>query len=75
LLVTFLRVIRTLESTKFITSSFWCHCWGIGILNNFLFNFLEFLNYFYFFIYFNFIFIFIFNFFNFYFIIFKKKIN
>ncbi|MCG7218491.1 MAG: hypothetical protein K6253_01605, partial [Candidatus Liberibacter asiaticus] len=48
LLVTFLRVIRTLTSTKFITSSFWHRCRGIDILNNFLFNFLEFLNYFYF---------------------------
>ncbi|MCG7218431.1 MAG: hypothetical protein K6253_01270 [Candidatus Liberibacter asiaticus] len=52
LLVTFLRVIRTLASIKFITSSFWCRCRGIGIVNNFLFNFLEFfLNYFYFIIF------------------------
>ncbi|MCG7218733.1 hypothetical protein ACMBCN_03305, partial [Candidatus Liberibacter asiaticus] len=42
--------IRTLASIKFITSSFWRRCWGIGVLNNFLFNFLEFLNYFYLFI-------------------------
>ncbi|MCG7218716.1 MAG: hypothetical protein K6253_02820 [Candidatus Liberibacter asiaticus] len=41
-------MIYTLASTKFITSSFWRCCWGIDILNNFLFNFLEFLNYFYF---------------------------
>ncbi|MCG7218607.1 MAG: hypothetical protein K6253_02235, partial [Candidatus Liberibacter asiaticus] len=51
LLVTFLRVIRTLVSTKFITSSFWHRCWGISILNNFTFNFLDFLNYFYLFIF------------------------
>ncbi|MCG7218337.1 MAG: hypothetical protein K6253_00780 [Candidatus Liberibacter asiaticus] len=51
LLVTFLQVIRTLASTKFITSSFWHRCREIGVLNNFLFNFLEFLNYFYLFIY------------------------
>ncbi|MCG7218567.1 MAG: hypothetical protein K6253_02010 [Candidatus Liberibacter asiaticus] len=51
LLVTFLRVIRTLTSTKFITSSFWHRCWRICILNNFLFKFSEFLNYFYIFIY------------------------
>ncbi|MCG7218526.1 hypothetical protein ACMBCN_02050 [Candidatus Liberibacter asiaticus] len=38
-----LRVIRTLVSTKFITSSFWCCCLEIGVLNNFLFNFLVFL--------------------------------
>ncbi|MCG7218475.1 MAG: hypothetical protein K6253_01520 [Candidatus Liberibacter asiaticus] len=44
LLVTFLRVIRTLTSTKFITSIFWRRCRGIGILNNFIFNFLKFLN-------------------------------
>ncbi|MCG7218599.1 hypothetical protein ACMBCN_02490, partial [Candidatus Liberibacter asiaticus] len=43
--------IRTLASTKFIISSFWRRCRKIGILNNFLFNFLEFLNYFYLFIY------------------------
>ncbi|MCG7218629.1 MAG: hypothetical protein K6253_02350 [Candidatus Liberibacter asiaticus] len=62
LLVTFLRMIRTLASTKFITSNFWHRCGRVGILNNFLFNFLKFLNYFYLFIYF-------------YFILFKKNIK
>ncbi|MCG7218554.1 hypothetical protein ACMBCN_02200 [Candidatus Liberibacter asiaticus] len=37
----FLRVICTLASTKFITSSFWNRCRGIGVLNNFIFNFLK----------------------------------
>ncbi|MCG7218474.1 hypothetical protein ACMBCN_01700 [Candidatus Liberibacter asiaticus] len=44
-------MIRTLASTKFITSIFWHRCWRIDVLNNFLFNFSEFLNYFYLFIY------------------------
>ncbi|MCG7218690.1 hypothetical protein ACMBCN_03060, partial [Candidatus Liberibacter asiaticus] len=43
--------IRILASTKFITSSFWRRCQEIDILNNFLFKFLEVLNYFYLFIY------------------------
>ncbi|MCG7218492.1 hypothetical protein ACMBCN_01810, partial [Candidatus Liberibacter asiaticus] len=54
LLVTFLRVIHALASTKFIISSFWHRCQRIDVLNNFLFNFLEFFNYFYLFIYFYF---------------------
>ncbi|MCG7218553.1 hypothetical protein ACMBCN_02195 [Candidatus Liberibacter asiaticus] len=40
----FLRVIRTLASIIICTSNFWHCCWRIGILNNFLFNFLEFFN-------------------------------
>ncbi|MCG7218500.1 hypothetical protein ACMBCN_01860 [Candidatus Liberibacter asiaticus] len=60
LLVTFLRVIRTLASTKFTTSSFCHRCRIIDILNNFLFNFLEFLNYIYLFIYFIYYLLFIF---------------
>ncbi|MCG7218797.1 hypothetical protein ACMBCN_03550 [Candidatus Liberibacter asiaticus] len=51
-------MIRTLVSTKFIISSFWRRCRKIGVLNYFLFNFVEFLNYFYFFICFYFYFLF-----------------
>ncbi|MCG7218608.1 hypothetical protein ACMBCN_02545, partial [Candidatus Liberibacter asiaticus] len=34
-----LQVIRTFASTIICLSSFWCRCRGIGVLNNFLFNF------------------------------------
>ncbi|MCG7218329.1 MAG: hypothetical protein K6253_00740, partial [Candidatus Liberibacter asiaticus] len=62
-------MIRTLASTKFITSSFWCCCKRIGILNNFLFNFLEFLNFIYIFI-----FIYIYFIYLFFILLYSKKI-
>ncbi|MCG7218714.1 MAG: hypothetical protein K6253_02810 [Candidatus Liberibacter asiaticus] len=40
----FLQVIRTFGSIIICTSSFWHLCQKIGVLNNFPFNFLEFLN-------------------------------